>query len=169
MRGPSAACQLAYKVAQVPKKLMSGGGGGGGDSDTFPTSKFLPRFCRHIVGVPFVHHKPLTSKKIWAWDISISAWERENVVKCVRLTLNAWELAALHSLLLPLNYGITCLLNSCHHLHWITLETAKTAFVLDISCTDFIFMLIIFVCIFNSFYVFLSYKALCYIDIMKRS
>ena len=55
----------AYKVAQVPKKSWWAGGGGGGDSDTFffSTSKFLPRFCRHIEGVPFVHHKPLTSKK----------------------------------------------------------------------------------------------------------
>ena len=35
------------------------------DSDTFffRPQHFLPRFSRHIVGVPFVHHKPLTSKK----------------------------------------------------------------------------------------------------------
>ena len=58
----------AYKVAQVQKKADERGG----NSDTFfsdlkifasilqaPTSKFLPRFCRHIVGVPFVHRKPL--------------------------------------------------------------------------------------------------------------
>ena len=96
----------AYKVAQVPKKLMSGGGGGLWHF-FFPTSKFLPQFCRHIVGVPFVHHKPLTSKKIIpiikknnkkkkiAREILISLWERENVVKCLSLTVNAWELAAL--------------------------------------------------------------------------
>ena len=35
----------AYKVAQVPKKLMSGGGGGGGGGGT-PTLFFQPQsFC----------------------------------------------------------------------------------------------------------------------------
>ena len=88
-------CQ-PIKSPQVPKKLMSGGGGGGGGGGLqhffFPTSKI-----RHIVGVPFVHHKPLTSKKKKKKiGREILAYQRENVVKCARLTLNAWELAALH-------------------------------------------------------------------------
>ena len=47
-------------VAQVPKKLMSGG------VTFFLPQKFWQPFSHstHIVGVPFVHHKPLTSKKI---------------------------------------------------------------------------------------------------------
>ena len=98
-----------------------GGGGEGGGGIRyffFPTSKFLPRFCRHIVGVPFVHHKPLTrKKKKLAWDISISAWERENVVKCVSLTLNAWELAA------PVYTDINM---HTHNMHSFTLTLTQT-------------------------------------------
>ena len=32
---------------------------------------------------------------LFAWEILISAWEHENLLKCVTLTLNAWELTAL--------------------------------------------------------------------------
>ena len=52
----------AYKVAQVPIKLMSGGG----DSDTFfPDLKIFASILQaHSRGtLCFVHHKPLTSKK----------------------------------------------------------------------------------------------------------
>ena len=58
----------AYKVVQVPKKLMrEGGGGGGGDSDTlfFSDLKIFASILQaHSRGtLRFVHHKPLTSKK----------------------------------------------------------------------------------------------------------
>ena len=47
----------------------------------------------------FLHHKPLTSKKqkkLFPWDISIYAWEREIQVKWGEMRGSyAWELAAL--------------------------------------------------------------------------
>ena len=68
------------------KSWWAGGGGGGLRHFFFWPQKFWQPFShtcsRHIVGVPFVHHKPLTSKKKKiAWDISIYAWEREIQVK----------------------------------------------------------------------------------------
>ena len=63
----------AYKVTQVQKSWWAGGGG---LRHLFsPTSKFLPRFCRHIV--PYVHHKPLlffsflfSDVKFYAYDVT---------------------------------------------------------------------------------------------------
>ena len=48
----------ASKVAQVPQNLISGGASGT-LLHFFPASKILPRFSRHTVGVPIVHHTPL--------------------------------------------------------------------------------------------------------------
>ena len=50
-------------------------------------------------GVPFVHHKPLTSKKklkncVRDSYITVRAWECGEL-KCASLTVNVWELAAL--------------------------------------------------------------------------
>ena len=82
-------CQPIKSRRASPKNLMSGGGGGT-PTLFFSTSKFLPRFCRHIVGVPFVHHKPLTSKKknsIFFVGREILAYQRESV----RMWWNAWD------------------------------------------------------------------------------
>ena len=96
-------CQpIKSRKSQKADEVGGGVGGGWGDSDTFcfRPQNFCLDFCRHI-GVPFVHHKPLTSnnnnnnkklrKKMW-WDISISvvrAWEcgemRETHAQCVRV------------------------------------------------------------------------------------
>ena len=93
----------AYKVAQVPKKLMSGGGGGGGgDSDTFFFNlKILVSILQaHIRGTlrtpqtSYKHQKKKKKKK--AWDISISAWDwgemRENawVSRSMRESWQLW-------------------------------------------------------------------------------
>ena len=72
----------AYICRASPKKADERGGGR--LSLFFFLKNFGSHFhrSRHIVGVPFVHHKPLTSKKKIVWDISIRyAWEREIQVK----------------------------------------------------------------------------------------
>ena len=70
-------CPLpAYKVAQVPKKLMSGGGGGG-----LRRFFFRPQnFCLDFAG---------TYSRGTLRTSQTSDKQRENVVKCARLTLNA--------------------------------------------------------------------------------
>ena len=92
----------AYKCRASPKKADGGGGGGGGGLSHFffLPQKFWQPFShsRHIV-----HHKPLTSthKKKLCEIFPYNFFMRESVrfrwngVKCVSLTLNAWELAAL--------------------------------------------------------------------------
>ena len=42
-----------------------------------------------------------------AWEIIVSAWERKIEFVCVRLTLNAWDLRALHCISRPLIFGHT--------------------------------------------------------------
>ena len=73
MRG-AVRCQ-PIKSRKSQKSWWAGGGG----HFFFSTSKFLPRFCRHIVGVPFVHYKPLTSNK------------KKNCVRDSYITVRAWE------------------------------------------------------------------------------
>ena len=71
----------AYRSRASPKKADERGGGGGGDSVTFlgPQNFWQPfSHCRHIVGVPFVHHKPLTSNTKTKWR-EILAYMRESV------------------------------------------------------------------------------------------
>ena len=92
----------AYKFCASPKKADERGGGGEGGLRHFffLPQKFWQPFShsRHIVGVPFVHHKPLTSKKkkkncvryfhIYAWEREIQVkWGevRESHAQCVRV------------------------------------------------------------------------------------
>ena len=106
-----------YKVTQVPKELWWAGG----NSDTFffPTSKFLPRFCRHIVGVySFVHHKPLTSNnnnnKNCVRDsyITVRMWWNARVSRSMRESWQPWY---------------STLARSLHRWHWQSKNLIKDA------------------------------------------